>query len=94
MVAQCGFAANRAATGRERYRDGPSVSPFPFLRYNQIFTMRKTLLATLALLCGSIFAAEIPRKAPEFAIQLPDGKEALVSSYRGKVLCLVFILTT
>ena len=64
------------------------------LVYNQIFTMRETLLVPIALLCGSLFAAEIPRKAPEFAIQLPDGKQALVSNYHGKVLCLVFILTT
>lgn len=57
--------------------------------------MRKKLLATLALfIMGSLSAAEIPRKAPEFAIQLTDGKQLLVSEYRGKVLCLVFILTT
>ena len=47
-----------------------------------------------ALVAATLFAAEIPRKAPEFGIQLPDGRQALVSSYRGKVLCLVFILTT
>ena len=51
-------------------------------------------LAALALLLATAFAAEIPRKSPEFAIELPGGKQVLVSSYRGKVLCLVFILTT
>jgi hypothetical protein len=56
--------------------------------------MRLKILFTLALLAGSAFAAQIPRKSPEFAIQLPDGKQLLVSSYHGKVLCLVFILTT
>ena len=56
--------------------------------------MRTTILLTLALLAGSAFAAEVPRKAPEFAIQMPDGKQVLVSSYKGKVLCLAFILTT
>ena len=58
------------------------------------FKMRLKIFLTLALLSGSAFAAQIPRKSPEFAIQLPDGKQLLVSSYQGKVLCLVFILTT
>ena len=47
----------------------------------------------LAALLGSAFAAEIPRKSPDFVIQLA-GKQTKVSDYRGKVLCLVFILTT
>ncbi len=55
--------------------------------------MRSKILTTLALL-GAAFAADVPRKAPEYAIKLPDGKQAQVSSYRGKVLCLAFILTT
>ena len=58
------------------------------------FKMRLKILFMLALLACSAFAAQMPRKSPEFAIQLPDGKQLLVSSYRGKVLCLVFILTT
>ncbi|HEY6390791.1 MAG TPA: hypothetical protein VIX89_05915 [Bryobacteraceae bacterium] len=56
--------------------------------------MRLKILFALALLAGSAFAAQIPRKSPEFPIQLPDGKQLLVSSYHGKVLCLIFILTT
>lgn len=50
----------------------------------------------LLSLCAftALTAAEIPRKSPEFAITLPDGKEALVSQYRGKVLCLVIVLST
>ena len=51
-------------------------------------------LAVVPLLFGSLFAADIPRKSTEFAIHLPDGKQILASEYRGKVLCLVFILTT
>lgn len=51
-------------------------------------------IAVLGLLAGSLAAIDIPRKSPEFAIQMPDGKQLLVSNYRGKVLCLVFILTT
>lgn len=56
--------------------------------------MRSKSLVVLAVLGGSVFAAEVPRKSPEFGIQLPDGRQALVSSYRGKVLCLALILTT
>jgi Redoxin len=55
--------------------------------------MRSKILIALVLLSAA-FAADLPRKAPEFAVQLPDGTQALVSSYRGKVLCLAFILTT
>lgn len=47
-----------------------------------------TLASTLAL------AADIPRKAPEFVIDMGPNQQLLVSQYRGKVLCLVFILTT
>lgn len=39
-------------------------------------------------------AADLPRKAPELAIGLEGGKQALLSTYRGKVVCLAFILTT
>ena len=39
-------------------------------------------------------SATLPRKAPEFAVQMPDGKEVLLSSYKGKAVVLVFILTT
>lgn len=56
--------------------------------------MRTTILLTLALLAGSAFAADIPRTAPELAVKLPNGKQVFVSSYKGKVLCLAFILTT
>ena len=56
--------------------------------------MRIKTLAILTLLTGSLFAAEIPRKSPEVVIKLTDGKQILASEYRGKVLCLVFILTT
>jgi len=52
------------------------------------------ILVALAVLLLPAFAAEVPRKSPEFAVELPDGKQVLVSSYRGKVLCLAFILTT
>lgn len=49
-------------------------------------------LLTLAPLFS--FAAEVPRKASELEINLTDGKKINVSDFRGKVLCLAFILTT
>ncbi len=55
---------------------------------------RRTLFAILASLAGTLCAAEIPRPSPDFVTQMPDGKQLKVSDYRGKVLCLTFILTT
>lgn len=53
-------------------------------------------MGTAALLAVAVTAigAELPRKAPEFTINLNGGKVAQLSAYRGKVLCLAFILTT
>jgi len=56
--------------------------------------MRALTLATFVLAAGSLWAAQIPRQSPDFAIQLTNGKQIKVSDYRGKVLCLTFILTT
>jgi len=55
--------------------------------------MRFKAIAIAALFAGSIFAADVPRKSPEFGFQLPDGKQATLSSYHGKVVVLAFILT-
>jgi peroxiredoxin len=67
--------------------------------YTQIFDMRALTIATLVLAAGSLWAAkmlaaEIPRQSPDYSIQLTNGKQIKVSDYRGKVLCLTFILTT
>lgn len=56
-------------------------------------------LATLlsALLLTSALHAETPvtpRKAPEFVLQFTDGSQKLLSSFRGKAVCLEFIYTT
>jgi peroxiredoxin len=56
--------------------------------------MRISSLFALAALAGSLWAAEIPRPAPDLMIPLPDGKTIKVSDYRGRVLALNFILTT
>ena len=42
----------------------------------------------------SVSAAVIPRKAPDFAIQMNGAKPIELSQYRGKPVVLAFILTT
>lgn len=39
-------------------------------------------------------AAPVPRASKEFTIMLPSGKQALLSSYRGKVVMAAFMFTT
>jgi len=39
-------------------------------------------------------AAPVPRKAPEFVFNMQDGKQLLLSSFRGKVVGLAFMFTT
>ncbi len=56
--------------------------------------MRALTITSLLLTASCLWAAEVPRPSPEFNIQLTNGKQVKVSDYRGKVLCLVFILTT
>jgi len=56
--------------------------------------MRALIIASLILAAGSLWAAQIPRQSPDLVIPLANGKQIKVSDYRGKVLCLTFILTT
>jgi peroxiredoxin len=46
------------------------------------------------MLALAAYAAQVPRKAPEFTIQLPGGSQKLLSEYRGKVIALEFLYTT
>lgn len=58
-------------------------------------TLTRSFLGTAILCCSNLGATEPPlKKAPELAFRLPDGKEQLLSSYRGKVISLEFIHTT
>jgi len=54
--------------------------------------------AALALLAAAlpVFATEPPetRKSPEFTLTDANGKESLLSSYRGKVVVIGFVFTT
>jgi len=56
--------------------------------------MRLTAIAAFAALTVSAWAVPpVPRKAPEFTIVLPDGKQQLLSSYKGKVIAFAFMAT-
>jgi thiol-disulfide isomerase/thioredoxin len=50
----------------------------------------------VGLLCSAlaVAAAEIPRQAPEYVINVPGGGHDLLSKYKGKVVVLEFLLTT
>ena len=55
--------------------------------------MRKAI-CLLLLAIAAFAAAPVPRKAPEFVIHMPDGKQLLLSSYRGKTVVLALMFTT
>ncbi|MGA2598630.1 MAG: hypothetical protein ABSH09_16765 [Bryobacteraceae bacterium] len=54
--------------------------------------MKAIVIGILCALIGA--AAELPRKAADIDITLPDGQKVSLEQYRGKVVCLAFILTT
>src|SRR5579884_1422916 len=51
------------------------------------------ITAALALGLPSV-AATVGSTTPEFVIRFNDGSQKLLSSYRGKVLCVLFVHTT
>ena len=52
-------------------------------------------LAVLALAAGVLDAQQLPRKSPEFVINMTGGKPPiLLSSFKGKVIVFAGILTT
>lgn len=50
--------------------------------------------AALLLTCFALEAAQVPRKAPEFAIRMTPSGQKLLSGQKGKVTVLAFISTT
>jgi peroxiredoxin len=46
------------------------------------------------MIAAAAWCADVPRPAPEFAVRMMDGTDMLLSQQRGKVVCLMFILTT
>src|SRR5438477_6678599 len=53
-----------------------------------------TFAAFLAVGISALATPPVPRKAPEFTIVEPSGKQTLLSSYKGKVVCIEFLHTT
>lgn len=53
-----------------------------------------SFIALLALGVPAWAQAPVPRKAPDFTIVEPSGKQTLLSSYKGKVVVLEFLYTT
>ena len=58
--------------------------------------MRLIPILSALLLASAVVAEEpqTPRHAPEFVLNFPDGSQQLLSSYRGKVVALLFVHTT
>ncbi len=52
------------------------------------------LVALIAAAAPALAIPPVPRPEGEFVINLPDGTQKLLTSYRGKVVCLAFISTT
>ena len=50
-------------------------------------------LVLFSVLAASASAGTLPRPATEFRINLPGGKTASLSQYKGKTVALIFILT-
>ena len=57
--------------------------------------MRNRFAALLmaAFVAATAFGAEIPRKAPELIIDLPNGAKLPISKYKGKVIAVEILLT-
>jgi peroxiredoxin len=58
--------------------------------------VRALVVAALSLVSAWLpaTAAEVGKPSPEFAIRYSDGSQKLLSSFRGKVVCLLFVHTT
>jgi peroxiredoxin len=55
----------------------------------------RAIAVFLGLAASGLFAEQpVPRPSPEFVINYPGGRQALLSSYKGKVVLLTFIFTT
>jgi peroxiredoxin len=49
---------------------------------------------TTLVLATGLAGAQVPRPAPDYSFNLPDGQTVRLSQYRGKVVVLQFLLTT
>ena len=55
---------------------------------------KSSLLLVSVFALSALFAADLPRKCPDFVVHMPDGKNLPLASYRGKLLAVAFISTT
>lgn len=57
--------------------------------------MKTRATALLTALCSALatFAGTLPRQAPEFTINLTNGKQVMLSQFKGKIVAVAFILT-
>ena len=60
----------------------------------RIATVSALLVSTLTSTLTLRAAAPVPRPSKEFTIVMPNGKQTLLSSYRGKVVMAAFMFTT
>src|ERR1700678_2793577 len=60
----------------------------------KLFPLTLLPLGALGSLAMASLTAKTPRKSPEFVIQMPDGSQQLLSSYKGKTIALAFMFTT
>ena len=55
----------------------------------------KHVIAILLFISAPLLSgAEIPRPSPEFVFTLPNGQQANLNAYKGKVLAVEFLFTT
>ena len=50
------------------------------------------LVSSMAITAA--WAADVPRKCPDYAVHMPDGRTVPLNQYRGKVVAMAFISTT
>ncbi len=82
--------------GLERPEPAPGAAAALDYQYSGGALTRRMVTAMLGLgiTLPALLGAEVPRPAPEFVIKLPGGDQLLLSSFRGKVVALEFLLTT
>src|SRR5215831_5310210 len=56
--------------------------------------VRKLSVSLLLAASVAVQAADMPRKAPELALHMADGKDVQLSQFKGKIVALAFISTT
>jgi peroxiredoxin len=63
---------------------------------NEETMLRRVALGVIATLAAAApaFAAQVGSTTPEFAVRFNDGSQKLLSGYRGKVVCVLFVHTT